>query len=354
MKLRSKCLAVNENKEAHTAENYRANYDDVLEDFGVEGKVVKTITDNENKMKSSFLDEERSGCMAHIIHSSVTEGYKQTPDVKVVIEKVRKIATKYHKSYDFKYNLQEEQKKRDLPVRAILQDVPTRWGSTRAATGSFLDKVDKDEEESNKASEVFRERFNNIDAINAALRKIKYRGDQKLSQYLITEDDIGKISTLNKFLTKLDIFSTTLGGDKFVTSSIVFPVMAAMKKLLKPDNSDPVYIAKLKEVILEDFVKRANSNIDGNFLLLATALDPRWKDLKVIAKESRDRAFGRLKKEMMSLQPSTSSGTEQEQQSKPKRRLLDFDASDESIEEEDELDAELSRLLIDKLSICNL
>ena len=49
---------------------------------------------------------------------------------------------------------QEEQKKRDLPVRAILQDVPTRWGSTRAATGSFLDKVDKDEEESNKASEV--------------------------------------------------------------------------------------------------------------------------------------------------------------------------------------------------------
>ena len=354
MKLRSKCLAVNENKEAHTAENYRANYDDVLEDFGVEGKVVKTITDNENKMKSSFLDEERSGCMAHIIHSSVTEGYKQTPDVKVVIEKVRKIATKYHKSYAFKYNLQEEQKKRDLPVRAILQDVPTRWGSTRAATGSFLDKVDKDEEESNKASEVFRERFNNIDAINAALRKIKYRGDQKLSQYLITEDDIGKISTLNKFLTKLDIFSTTLGGDKFVTSSIVFPVMAAMKKLLKPDNSDPVYIAKLKEVILEDFVKRANSNIDGNFLLLATALDPRWKDLKVITKESRDRAFGRLKKEMMSLQPSTSSGTEQEQESKPKRRLLDFDASDESIEEEDELDAELSRLLIDKLSICNL
>ena len=74
----------------------------------------------------------------------------------------------------------------------------------------------------------------------------------------------------------------------------------------------------------------------------------------MITKESRDRAFGRLKSEMMSLQPSTSSGTEQEQQSKPKRRLLDFDASDESIEEKDELDAELSRLLIDKLSICNL
>ena len=71
--------------------------------------------------------------------------------MKVVIEKVRKIATIYHKSYAFKYNLQEEQKKRDLPVRAILQDVPTGWGSTRAATGSFLDKVDKDEVDRKKS-----------------------------------------------------------------------------------------------------------------------------------------------------------------------------------------------------------
>ena len=33
---------------------------------------------------------------------------------------------------------------------------------------------------------------------------------------------------------------------------------------------------------------------------------------------------------------------------------MDFDDSDESIEEKDELDAELSGLLIDKLSIFNL
>ena len=33
---------------------------------------------------------------------------------------------------------------------------------------------------------------------------------------------------------------------------------------------------------------------------------------------------------------------------------MDFDESDDSIKEEDELDAELSRLLIDKLSIFNI
>ena len=63
--------------------------------------------------------------------------------------------------------------------------------------------------------------------LNAALQKIKYRGEQKLTQYLLTEEDMTRISTVNRFLTKLDIFSTTLGGDQYVTSSVLLPVIAA-------------------------------------------------------------------------------------------------------------------------------
>ena len=41
------------------------------------------------------------------------------------------------------------------------------------------------------------------------------------------------------------------------------------------------HIASLKKAILEDFVGRANNNVDGDFLHLATAMDLKWKDLKV-------------------------------------------------------------------------
>ena len=61
-----------------------------------------------------------------------------------------------------------------------------------------------------------------MEAINAALRKI-----QKLTQYLLTEEDMTRTSTVNRFLTKLEIFSTTLGGDQYVTSSVLLPVIAA-------------------------------------------------------------------------------------------------------------------------------
>ena len=342
--MRSACLAVTENKEAHTAENYRSNVDEVLEDFKIKEKVVKTVTDNENKMRAAFDDDERSGCLAHIIHNSVTEGIKKTPEIKAVIEKNRKIATKYHKSYAFKYQVEEEQKKRGLPVRAILQDVPTRWGSTRASTGSFLDKVEKDEEMSTRESDVFRGQHQNMDAINSALRKIKYRGDQKLTQYLLTEEDMARIKTVNKFLTKLDVFSTTLGGDKYVTSSVLMPVIACMKKMLQEDSSDPLYIARMKEVILEDFNRRVAKNIDTDFFLLATALDPRWKDLKMIRRSERDLVFTRLQREMSILTKPNLPAEEVSKEPPKKRRLLDFDESDdEESNEEDPMEAELKR-----------
>ena len=61
-----------------------------------------------------------------------------------------------------------------------------------------------------------------------------------------------------------------------------------------------------------------------------------------------------LKNSTRVLAKNWSHSAAQEHPSKPQRRLVDFDESDESIEEEDELDAELSRFLIDKLSIFNL
>ena len=61
-----------------------------------------------------------------------------------------------------------------------------------------------------------------------------------------------------------------------------------------------------------------------------------------------------VKISLLVLAKNRSHSAAQEQPSKPKRRLVDFDESDESIAEEDELDAELSRLLIDKLSIFHL
>ena len=78
--MKTHTLAVMENKEDHTADNYRENSDSVLEDFNISSKVVIYVTDNEVKMKKAFSKEERSGCLVHIIHSTISAGIKKTPE----------------------------------------------------------------------------------------------------------------------------------------------------------------------------------------------------------------------------------------------------------------------------------
>ena len=74
----------------------------------------------------------------------------------------------------------------------------------------------------------------------------------------------------------------------YVTSSVL------TKKMLQEDSSDPLYIARMEEVISENFSRRVAKNIDTDFFLLATALNPRWKDLKMIKRHERDLVFARL------------------------------------------------------------
>ena len=66
---------------------------------------------------------------------------------------------------------------------------------------------------------------------------------------------------------------------------------------------------------------------------MATALDPRWKDLKMTKRHERDLVFARLQSEMSFLAKPNMPA--EEVNNKPKRRLLDFDESDEESNEED-------------------
>ena len=89
-----------------------------------------------------------------------------------------------------------------------------------------------------------------------------------------------------------DVYSTTLGGNTFVTSSIVMPMVKSLQGHLKHDDDDPKYITEMKTIILEDFKGRDGKYLNNGFLFNATALDPRFKKLKMVAdKKARDRVF---------------------------------------------------------------
>ena len=98
----------------------------------------------------------------------------------------------------------------------------------------------------------------------------------------------------------------------------------------------------MKEAILEDFVERANNNVDGDFLHLATALDPQWKDLKVNNKSGREGCWRKLRAELDLLKGEEDVARDKVDAPKPKRRLNDINESDNDSDGESEMD-ELTR-----------
>ena len=98
----------------------------------------------------------------------------------------------------------------------------------------------------------------------------------------------------------------------------------------------------MTEAILEDLVERANNNVVGDFLHLATTLDPQWKDPKVNNKSDREGCWHKLKAELDLLKGEEDVAREKVDAPTPKRRLLDINESDDDSDGESKMD-ELTR-----------
>ena len=84
----------------------------------------------------------------------------------------------------------------------------------------------------------------------------------------------------------------------------------------------------MKEAILEDLVERANNNVVGDFLHLATGLNPQWKDPKVNNKSSREGCWCKQRAELDLVKGEEDVARDKVDAPKPKRRLLDINESD--------------------------
>lgn len=78
-----------------------------------------------------------------------------------------------------------------------------------------------------------------------------------------------------------------LGGDSYVSCSVVLPAICHLNRVMEPTDEDPGYMIKFKTTFLKDLDAR-KANINIRWLKVATALDPRFKDLKSLHKNERD------------------------------------------------------------------
>ncbi|KAK0140687.1 Zinc finger BED domain-containing protein 1 [Merluccius polli] len=297
-KLRSHALTVMKTEERHHADACADDFMHVAEQWNVENKVTALCTDSARNMIAAArqLPLDHVPCTAHSLQRSITVSL-QNSVFDNALAKCRKVIGNFKHSPANQAELERQQKADGYKEGSLIQDVPTRWNSTL----EMVQSVRRNE---------------------GPLRAVLATQTTKVAMPTAAEMD--------KYVTKL------LGGEKYVSCSMVLPAICHILRVMESSNDDPAYMVKFKSTFTTDMEKR-KEKANTSYLKIATALDPRVKDLKCLHRAERGEVWASLitllKEEIQGSAPQQP--VEEPPEPPKKRSSLLFVASDSESEEED-------------------
>lgn len=247
--------------ESQTAENICNHVTGIITEWNIKSLVQYVCTDNAANMvkAAKLLKIHHLPCMAHSLQLSINHGIDQA-GLSTTLAKARALVGRVRRSPLQKGNLQAVMKD---SILSLIQDVPTRWGST-------------------------------LDMIRRLLIQREPVTEWALTQsglQLLTESEWRKLEGLKDLLLPCEEVCKLLGGETYVTASVILPSLALLKNKMTVSDDDTNYARKFKEGFYADISSRM-SNADTNTALqIATALDIRFKTLKSVCKTYREQVW---------------------------------------------------------------
>lgn len=270
-KLKSVVLNTLLEKEHHTAENLRATFDSVLEEYGIENKVEHCVHDNASNVvraiQQSAYVKGSLNCVAHSLQLCINKALNEKDIVKNTIGAASRLVSHFKHSYKATSALSQKQEQLGAPAHKLIQRCVTRWNST---------------------AEMFERLQEQRWAVCAVLSD---RNITKLSdaRTLELKDSYWKvIEDLTPVLQPLKVATTQVSNDLTVSLSSVVPILCALvTNHLKECPEDSDLVKKFKQIVMEEIKKRFNIfNIEASkpedqeelsTYVVASFLDPRHK-----------------------------------------------------------------------------
>lgn len=113
-----------------------------------------------------------------------------------------------------------------------------------------------------------------------------------------------------------------------MSCSVIIPALCHLHHTMEVSEDDSTYMVKFKTTFTRDLSQRAATR-NHEWLKIATVLDPRFKDLKCLARGEREKVWASLE----ALQQQGKDSTKKEP-AKKKSRLLSPQSSDSDSDEE--------------------
>lgn len=253
--LRSHALAVI-TEDRHFAEHFML----VAKQWNIERKVSTLGTDRARNMiaANTQLPFEHLSCAAHSLQRSITASL-QNSSFDTALAKCRKVVGHFRHSPPNAAELEQQQIANGQEKEALTHDVPTRWNSTL---------------------EMIKRVLRNQQPLRAALAL------QTTTVAMPTTPELEKLQRLETVLEHCRYVTELLGGEKFVSCSVVLPAWCHISRVMEVCEDDPACTVTFKQTFITAMQKH-KENSNRTWLGIGTALDPRFKDLKCLHRLER-------------------------------------------------------------------
>ena len=265
-KLHSFAMTVNYIEDRHYSAACAEHFSAAARDWNVFEKVTTFGTDNARNVTAAVavLPFEHMPCMAHTLQLSVNKAVDES-GADAVLTKCRKIVGHFKHSPANAGELRQQQALLKMKEQMLIQDVSTRWNSTLQLIERLL---------SNKGP---------------VLATLSQPG-HKHSLSIPSDAEFEKLRILQSLLDPFRFVTEQLGGERYVSCSVVLPAVCHLRRAMQISDDDPAYVARFKNAITTDLDSRLR-NCNLPWLKMSTILDPRFKLLKCLPKRERDEVW---------------------------------------------------------------
>ena len=291
-------------EERHTAVNISQRLREISTDWKVAEKVEAIVHDNAANMvlAATLLDEgldwSHVVCVGHTLQLSINDGLKEATISKMVSIARKMVGHFNHSALACsKLHAVEEQQGRKKLLN-LVQDVPTRWNSTLL----MLDRL--------------------VLLSNAVMAVLDGEKDTSRLKLSGTQWDLAK--EVVGVLKPLQMATTVLSMDTNPSLSCAYPVVHALvNQHLVMRNGDSIPVQKLKERMASDLEERFHlqpaEDADVHVAWLASALDPRFKQLSFLSEQNTSAVWSHLRSRVerlfgMAAHADDSNSTEEEEE----------------------------------------
>ncbi|XP_067951337.1 E3 SUMO-protein ligase ZBED1-like [Watersipora subatra] len=260
--------------ESHTGQKIAETLEELLTQWNLDkSKLVSLTTDNASNMvvAAKILEKPRIGCIGHILDNAIKsatvpkEGKNAVVDpelheINEAVKACRGLVAVFSSSFQKKRELSEAQKELGVPVKSLITDCKTRWGSKLKMVNRVLEN-------------------------ERPIRRVLGASRQHVQKL----PDADQFSVLESFASALEPFETltdALSGDQDVTVSAVIPLVEHLIAIAKPVEALTPLATTIRKNVKEYVITKFGYEDDEQdptmevmqLLGKATILDPRYKD----------------------------------------------------------------------------